>query len=46
MNVDEFFGMSKDLIKHEMDKHPGMVIDTDEVEASCLFCPYAVDRKH
>ena len=46
MNFDEFFAMSKDLIKREMDKHPGMVIDTDEVEASCLFCPYAVDKKH
>ncbi len=46
MNFDEFFAMSKDLLKQEMAKHPGMVIDTDEVEASCLFCPYAIDRKH
>jgi len=23
-----------------------MIIDTDEVEATCLFCPYAVDKKH
>ena len=45
MNFDEFFAMSKDLLKTEMAKHPGMVIDTDEVEASCLFCPYAIDKK-
>jgi hypothetical protein len=23
-----------------------MIIDTDEVGASCLFCPYSVDKKH
>jgi hypothetical protein len=22
-----------------------MIIDTNEVEASCLFCPYAIDKK-
>ncbi len=45
MNFDEFFMMSKELVKEETKNNPNMVIDTDEVEASCFFCPYAVDKK-
>ena len=45
MDFDEFFAMSKQLLKDEIKRNPGMIIDTDEVEATCFFCPYAVDKK-
>jgi hypothetical protein len=45
MNFDEFFAMSREVLQEEIKKHPSMIIDTDEVEASCLFCPYSVDKK-
>ena len=45
MNFDDFFAMSKNIWQEEMKRNPSMIIDTDEVEASCLFCPYSVDKK-
>jgi hypothetical protein len=36
--------MSKDLVQEQIQKNPGLVIDTSEIQATCLFCPYAVDK--
>lgn len=33
------------MLQDEIKKNPTMIIDTDEVEASCFFCPYAIDKK-
>lgn len=44
MNFDEFFAMSRQL-QEEIRNSKGMIIDNDQIEASCLFCPYAVDKK-
>jgi len=38
--------MSKELLQDEIRRNPAMIIDTDDVEATCFFCPYAVDKKH
>lgn len=45
MNFDEFFAMSKEVLLEETKRFPQLIIDKDEIEASCLFCPYAVDKK-
>ena len=45
MNFDEFFVMSKEVLLEETKRYPQLIIDKDEIEASCLFCPYAVDKK-
>lgn len=45
MNFDEFFAMSKEIFKEENSNNQ-LNIDSNEIEASCLFCPYAVDKKH
>jgi hypothetical protein len=37
--------MSKELLQDRIKEYPTMIIDTNEVEASCLFCPYAIDKK-
>jgi hypothetical protein len=36
--------MSKELMEEQIKKNPGIVIDTEEVQATCLFCPYTVDK--
>ena len=44
MDFDDFFQMSKGLVQEQMRNNPSLIIDTSEVQATCLFCPYAVDR--
>lgn len=36
--------MSKELVEEQMRNNPGLIVDTSEVQATCLFCPYAEDR--
>ncbi len=45
MDFEEFFEMSREILLDEIKRNPTMVIDTDEVEASCFLCPYAIDKK-
>jgi hypothetical protein len=45
MNFDEFFAMSKQLQSEIQNSSKSMIYDKDEIEASCLFCPYAIDKK-
>jgi hypothetical protein len=45
MNFDEFFALSKEIFKEENSNNQ-LNIDSNEIEASCLFCPYAIDKKH
>ena len=44
MDFDEFFQMSKGIVEEQIRKNPSLIIDTSEVQATCLFCPYAEDR--
>jgi hypothetical protein len=44
MNFDEFFAMSKQFLQEEDKKKREWNVDSNEIEASCLFCPYAVDK--
>ena len=36
--------MSKDIVEKQIKKDPTLIIDTSEVQATCLFCPYTEDR--
>jgi len=45
MNFDEFLALSREIFKEES-SNKQLNIDNNEIEASCLFCPYAIDRKH
>ncbi len=45
MNFDEFFAMSKEIVDTELKNNPNVTLDAQEVQATCLFCPYAEDKK-
>lgn len=44
INFDDFFHMSRDIVEKQIKKDPSLIIDTSEVQATCLFCPYTEDR--
>lgn len=44
LNFDDFFEISKDIVEKQIKRDPGLLIDTSEVQATCLFCPYTEDR--
>lgn len=45
LNFDEFFAMSADILRDKIKAHPDIEIDSKEVQATCLFCPYASDDR-
>ena len=43
INFEEFFEMSSVMIREKKRNHPNVEIDSNEVQATCLFCPYTED---
>ena len=44
INFDEFFAISQKIVQEQLRKNPMMVLDSSEIQATCLFCPYAEDK--
>lgn len=45
INFDEFFEVSSRIILEKKRTHPNVEIDSSEVQATCLFCPYTEDTR-
>lgn len=45
IDFDEFFAFSADILRDKLRSNPNIEIDSKEVQATCLFCPYAQDER-
>lgn len=45
IDFDQFFAFSADILREKLRSNPNIEIDSKEVQATCLFCPYAQDER-